>query len=207
MSHKSREQQYYIRKDIGKKGTIGYVYVRKHPSYDDFDACKLGSTKNINARDRQYVTGEVTRGHFALVLEVPLNLMKYVDRRLKEYFKEYSVTIDGGVEFYSKSIIPLIKSCLKDCGIKFKKIHKKDIDALVVTPMPKRRVYSLRTKARNNIVPLRDKALKKRTELEAKRKKKIGDLTVELVFMDFIRYWFFYRVFLLTLLIEFRGEY
>ena len=202
----SPKQKYCLKKGIGKKEAIGYIYIRKHPSYVDFDACKMGFTKNIYHRDRHYATSEVTRGCFALVFEVPLNSMKSVERHLEKYLKEFNVRIDGGVEFYSKSIIPLIKFCLKDYGIKFKQLQKKDIDALLVTPMPKKRVYRLRTKTRDNIVVLRDKALKKLTDLEAKRKKKIDDLTVGLVFMNFIRYWFFYRVFLLTLLIEIHAE-
>ena len=47
-----------------------YLYVRRHPSYDLENACKLGKADNIPDRESTYLTGEVKRGQFVLVLEL-----------------------------------------------------------------------------------------------------------------------------------------
>ena len=52
----------------------GYIYVRNHPSYDLLNACKLGKTQNIPERDITYATGEIVRGNFDIIFEVPINL-------------------------------------------------------------------------------------------------------------------------------------
>ena len=55
--------------------TNGYIYFRRHPSYDADDACKMGKTNNIPERDTQYATGEIQRGYFEAVFEVPIEKM------------------------------------------------------------------------------------------------------------------------------------
>ena len=49
---------------------IGYIYIRCHNNYDIYNACKLGETLNIVDRDSQYITGEIERGYFELVVEI-----------------------------------------------------------------------------------------------------------------------------------------
>ena len=51
----------------------GYIYIKFHPSYEN--ACKLGKASNIIERDSQYATGELRRGKFEAVFEIPLNDM------------------------------------------------------------------------------------------------------------------------------------
>jgi len=55
------------------KQTIGHIYIRNHPSYDD--ACKMGKASNIPERDSIYATGEIKRGYFEAVFEVPIEKM------------------------------------------------------------------------------------------------------------------------------------
>ena len=65
----------------------GYIYVRKHPAYDLYDAVKLGKTCNIVERESTYVTGEIIRGVFLVVIEVDLRDMDYIEVLLKLEFK------------------------------------------------------------------------------------------------------------------------
>jgi hypothetical protein len=60
----------------------GYIYVRNHPSYDVDDACKMGKATNIPERDTQYATGEIKRGYFEAVFEVPISDTSSVNTEL-----------------------------------------------------------------------------------------------------------------------------
>ena len=111
--------------------TNGYIYVRNHPSYDVDDACKMGKAINIPERDTQYATGEIKRGYFEEVFEVPIEKMGIVERLLQNKFRELNVKYDAGTEFYDKKIITLIEPYLITLGIKYKKLTKQEISDLV----------------------------------------------------------------------------
>ena len=111
--------------------TNGYIYVRNHPSYDVDDACKMGKANNIPERDTQYATGEIKRGYFEAVFEVPIEKMGIVERLLQNEFRELNVKYDAGTEFYNKKIITLIEPYLFKLGIKYKKLSKEEISDLV----------------------------------------------------------------------------
>jgi superfamily II DNA or RNA helicase len=111
--------------------TNGYIYVRNHPSYDVDDACKMGKAINIPERDTQYATGEIKRGYFEVVFEVPIEKMGIVERLLQNEFRELNVKYDAGTEFYKKKIITLIEPYLITLGIKYRKISKQEISDLV----------------------------------------------------------------------------
>ena len=111
--------------------TTGYIYVRNHPSYDVDDACKMGKAINIPERDTQYATGEIKRGYFEAVFEVPIEKMGIVERLLQNKFRELNVKYDAGTEFYNKKIITLIEPYLITLGIKYKKLTKQEISDLV----------------------------------------------------------------------------
>lgn len=88
--------------------TNGYIYVRNHPSYDVDDACKMGKANNIPERDTQYATGEIKRGYFEAVFEVPIEKMGIVERLLQNEFRELNVKYDAGTEFYNKKLLLLL---------------------------------------------------------------------------------------------------
>ena len=111
--------------------TNGYIYVRNHPSYDVDDACKMGKANNIPERDTQYATGEIKRGYFEAVFEVPIEKMGIVERLLQNEFRELNVKYDAGTEFYNKKIITLIEPYLITLGIKYRKLSKQEISDLV----------------------------------------------------------------------------
>lgn len=106
-----------------------YIYVRIHPSYDD--SCKLGKANNIPERDSQYATGEIKRGYFNSVFEVPIEKVCIIERLLQYEFKQFNIKFDAGTEFYHQDIIPLIEPYLIRIGIKYKKLTLHEIDNLV----------------------------------------------------------------------------
>lgn len=111
--------------------TNGYIYVRNHTLYDVDDACKMGKANNIPERDTQYATGEIKRGYFEPVFEVPIEKIGIVERLLQNEFRELNVKYDGGTEFYNKKIITLIEPYLITIGIKYKKLSEQEISDLV----------------------------------------------------------------------------
>ena len=79
--------------------TNGYIYVRNHPSYDVYDACKMGKAINIPERDTQYATGEIKRGYFEAVFEVHIEKMGIIEKDLQNEFRDLNVKYDAGTEF------------------------------------------------------------------------------------------------------------
>jgi superfamily II DNA or RNA helicase len=109
----------------------GYIYIRNHPSYNEYDACKMGKTTNIPDRDMQYATGEIKRGYFELVIQVPELKLNIIERLLQNEFCNLNVKHDAGIEFYNKKITTLIEPYLTNIGLQFKKLTKQEIDDLV----------------------------------------------------------------------------
>jgi len=113
------------------KQTIGYIYVRNHTSYDIEGLCKMGKAKNIPERDTQYATGEIKRGYFEAVYEVPKIERGIIELLLQCEFREYNVKFDAGTEFYKKQIIHLIEPFLITHDIEYRKLSKQEISQLV----------------------------------------------------------------------------
>jgi len=127
--------------------TKGYIYTRNHASYEVYDACKLGKAQNIPERDTQYATGEITRGHFEEVFEVPITQMGIIERLLQNEFRELHIKYDAGTEFYNKQIINLIEPYLITLGIKYKKLSKQEISDLVRCNRVRQTMKKINTKA------------------------------------------------------------
>lgn len=109
----------------------GYIYIRNHESYDVYDACKMGKANNIPERDTQYATGEIKRGYFESVFEVPIENVGMVERLLQNEFWELNIKYDAGREFYNKKIINVIEPYLIKIGIKYRKLSKEEIKNLI----------------------------------------------------------------------------
>ena len=109
-----------------------YLYVRRHPSYDLVNACKLGKADNIPDRESTYLTGEVKRGQFVLVLELPKDKAAIIEKMLQNYFAAlgYHVRYDGGTEFYNIDIIPLIVPYMENLAINFRILSDSEINKL-----------------------------------------------------------------------------
>lgn len=111
----------------------GYIYVRSHKSYEEYKACKLGIASNIPDRDSQYVTSEVERGTFILVIEVLKIQMEIIESMLHSYFNKLHIYYNGGTEFYKQEIISLIVPYLEKVGFEFRVLSKEEINDLTRT--------------------------------------------------------------------------
>ena len=100
----------------------GYIYIRNHPSYDAENACKMGKATNIPERDSQYATGEIKRGYFELVIEIPIKRVGIVERLLQNEFRVWNIKYDAGTEFYDRKILSLIEPYLNELGISYRKL-------------------------------------------------------------------------------------
>ena len=110
----------------------GYIYVRTHISYDAEGVCKLGETKiTLPDRESTYITGEVRRGKFGLVLEVQINHTKFIENILKYKFRDLNIRHDGGTEFFDKKIITQIEPYLQDIGVYYRKLSEQEINNLL----------------------------------------------------------------------------
>ena len=94
--------------------TNEYIYVRIHSSYDVDDACKIGKTNNIPERDTQYATGEIKRGYFEEVFEVPIEKMGIVERLLQNEFRELNIKYEKTCKYKYLKQIKLFDGLLKD---------------------------------------------------------------------------------------------
>ena len=81
---------------------IGYLYIRINELYQKYNSCKFGITECIINRDGVYTTGEIKRGYFELVVQIPHDKMKILEKLLQNYFKSLDLHIifDGGTEFF-----------------------------------------------------------------------------------------------------------
>jgi superfamily II DNA or RNA helicase len=140
---------------------VGYIYVRTHEAYElyDYNACKLGKTQNITNREPNYITGEIRRGEFSYVFEVPLEQMSRAELWLRYDFKSFNVYINGGTEFYKKSIIPLIIAQLKKRNIEARQLSRQEIDNIKRKEYNKKNMRRLIKTSLNVIVDLANKAL------------------------------------------------
>lgn len=111
----------------------GYLYVRTHESYYKYNACKTGIAENIPDRDSTYATGEIKRGSFDIVIEIPKDKMRIIEKILQTYFNTlgFHIKFNGGKEFYKRDIINLIVPYLEKTNIQFKVLSKEEIENLV----------------------------------------------------------------------------
>ena len=100
------------------------IYIRLHESYEKYNACKLGKSMNIYNRHYTYMTSEVKRGKFILILrcsfnnESEYNLNK-LEKDLITSFRKYNIFKDGGKEFFSINIIQLIEEEIEKLSLEY----------------------------------------------------------------------------------------
>jgi len=112
---------------------IGYLYIRINELYQKYESCKFGITECIVNRDNVYSTGEIKRGYFELVIQIPKDKMKILEKLLQNYFKSLDLHIlyDGGTDFFKNDIIKLVIPFLKKININFKVLSKNEINNLI----------------------------------------------------------------------------
>lgn len=111
----------------------GYIYIRIHTSYDIYNVCKLGKTINLIERNSTYKTGEVKSGYFEYAIELDIKKLDIIEKLLQNHFKllGYHYYLDGGIEFFTKDIIPLIIPYLKTLNLEFTILSKEQIKLII----------------------------------------------------------------------------
>ena len=124
---------------------FGYIYIRSNKYWDIDNVYKLGQTGNIPDRTQTYITSELCKGHYKMVIEIPFyikidnkeeskeqfkkELLK-LEKSLQTYFKKFHVQNDGGTEFYKKSILDEIEDYFIKNDIDFNILTEIEIEEL-----------------------------------------------------------------------------
>ena len=107
-----------------RKGTI---YLRDNNWYRSENVIKLGISEYAKDRSSSYITGEVVRGEYISVIEIPFDKMSKLDKDLKSYFQSYHINRGGGTEFYNRRIIDQIEKYIKKLNIEYRVLTKEEI--------------------------------------------------------------------------------
>ena len=108
----------------------GTIYLRDNAWYKMENVIKMGIATFAKDRSNTYITGEVERGEYICVIEIPLDKMKFIDKCLKHYFKSFHIYKGGGTEFYDRCIIDLIEPYFKNINIPYKILTKEEINLM-----------------------------------------------------------------------------
>lgn len=108
----------------------GTMYLRDNAWYKMENVIKMGIATFAKDRSNTYITGEVERGEYICVIEIPLDEMKIIDKCLKHYFKSFHIYKGGGTEFYDRCIIDLIEPYFKNINIPYKILTKEEINLM-----------------------------------------------------------------------------
>jgi len=110
--------------------TKGTIYLRDNAWFRMENVIKMGIASFAKDRSNTYITGEVQRGEYICVIEIPLDKMKTLDKFLKCYFKPYHIYKGGGTEFYNRCIIGLIEPYLQELNIEYKSLTREEINLM-----------------------------------------------------------------------------
>ena len=107
------------------------VYLRDNAWFQAENVIKMGIASS--AKDREnggYVTGEIIRGEYILILEIDSSKMRPIEKLLQHTFKQYHDYRGGGTEFYHRCIIDMIEPLLDSLNIEYKRLSKKEMQTL-----------------------------------------------------------------------------
>jgi superfamily II DNA or RNA helicase len=112
---------------------VGYIYIRSNEYWDTYGACKLGKTTNIPDREQTYITSELKRGTYIMVIEVDCKMLDTIEIRLQSHFTNLHIQFNGGREFYNKAIVHRIIPYFDDSGITYTVLSTDEIEHLTRT--------------------------------------------------------------------------
>jgi superfamily II DNA or RNA helicase len=112
------------------QNNTGTIYLRDNAWYRMENVIKMGIASFAKDRSSTYITGEVERGEYITVIEIPLVKMKYIDNLLKYHFTPLHVYKGGGTEFYDRSVIHLLEPYLQSLQIDYKVLSKPEMDTM-----------------------------------------------------------------------------
>ena len=115
------------------KSDNGYIYIRTNEYWDLYDAFKLGKTISIPDREQTYITSEIKRGTYVMIIELDLIILDNIETQLQEHFNKLNLHIifNAGIEFYKKEIINFIIPYFVTNNVKYKILSKEEIDSLI----------------------------------------------------------------------------
>lgn len=108
----------------------GAIYLRDNCWFRAEDVIKLGISTFLKNRDCVYNTGEVTRGNYMMIIEIPHVKINIIDKLLKYHFKKYNIYKGGGTEFYDRQIYHLIEPFLQNLNIEYRILSKDEISII-----------------------------------------------------------------------------
>ena len=105
---------------------MAYIYIRSNEYWNIYNVFKLGKTTNIFDRESTYITSEIKRGDYIMIIKVNINILDILEKQLQEYFNSLNLHIifNGGHEFYNKDIINYVIPYLDDNNINYKLLNK-----------------------------------------------------------------------------------
>lgn len=107
------------------------IYLRDNAWFRAEGVIKLGIASSPKDRENGgYVTGEVIRGEYIMILEIPRDRMRLIENLLHCEFKDFHDYRGGGTEFYKRCIIDRIEPLLDSFGIEYKRLTKAEIETL-----------------------------------------------------------------------------
>jgi superfamily II DNA or RNA helicase len=107
------------------------IYLRDNAWFRAEGVIKLGIASSPKDRENGgYVTGEVIRGEYIMILEIPRDRMRLIENLLHHEFKDFHDYRGGGTEFYKRCIIDRIEPLLDSLGIEYKRLTKAEIETL-----------------------------------------------------------------------------
>lgn len=112
----------------------GYIYLRTNEYWDLYDAYKLGKTDNAMDREASYITAEIRRGAYVMILQIDAHVDQ-VERQLQTHFNQLNlhVQFNAGTEFYKKDILRLIVPYLDSTGVVYRVLTQAEMDGLIRT--------------------------------------------------------------------------
>lgn len=114
----------------------GYIYIRNHKSYQEYNCYKVGKTLSIPDRDATYITGEIERGRYIRVIYID-SRVDLVEKIIKKYFSHYNVRYDGGTEFFKREINDQIIDFLEKTRVKYRVLSESELLALTRKKSPR----------------------------------------------------------------------
>jgi superfamily II DNA or RNA helicase len=110
--------------------TKGTIYLRDNSWFSRENVIKMGIASFAKDRSGTYITGEVERGYFKMVIEIPLEKMKIIDKILKSKFHDFNVYKGGGTEFYRRDIHFKIEEFLKTLDLEYRVLSNEEVNTM-----------------------------------------------------------------------------
>ena len=112
---------------------FGYIYIRTNEFWDIYEVYKLGKTDNIPNRETTYLTSEIKKGYYIMVIEIELSSLNNIEKELHKYFTKLNLNLyfNAGTEFYKKDIINYIIPYFNQNNIPYRVLSEDEINNLI----------------------------------------------------------------------------